>query len=375
MAQSPDDIPDRAEGHTSPEAAEVAADAGLRYVLDTTPGIRRRRAGKGFSYRGPDGHFVRDARTLERIRSLAIPPAWTDVWICPDPRGHLQATGRDARGRKQYRYHPLWQRVRDASKYEHVLAFARALPRIRAAVDRDLARRGTPRERVLAAVTRLLDETSIRVGNQEYRRENHSYGLTTLQDRHVRVEGETMRFHFRGKSGKEHDVELQDRRLARVVQHSQDIPGQELFQYVDDAGERRSIRSEDVNAYLKEIGDGEFTAKDFRTWNGTVLASRLLCETDPPVSEAQGKKHVVAAIKQVARELGNTPAVCRKAYVHPQVIDAYLTGDLAPNAVLRETREVEVPDNGLSEEEQRVLRLLLAMKGAADDGTEERKAA
>jgi DNA topoisomerase-1 len=334
---------------------ESAAQAGLRYVSDEGPGIRRKRAGRAFSYVGPDGQRILDRRVIQRIKSLAIPPAWADVWICKHPDAHLQATGRDARGRKQYRYHPRWREVRDASKYERLAAFGEALPRIRAQVTQDLAQRGMPRSKVLATIVRLLDETSIRIGNDEYRRQNQSFGLTTMLDQHARFEGGTVRFEFTGKSGRQHSVKLSDRRLARIVKQCQDIPGQELFQYLDEDGQRHSVESADVNAYLREIsGGGEFTAKDFRTWNGTVLALRYLRLCESPSSATAAKRLVSGAIKSVAQDLGNTPAVCRKAYVHPVVVNAYLEGSLAPEAAVAEVK----PAHDLSDEEQSVLGLL-----------------
>jgi DNA topoisomerase-1 len=332
---------------------ESAQLAGLRYVSPDEPGIRRQRSGRGFSYYGPDGERVRDSATLRRIRSLVIPPAWTKVWICRYPNGHIQAVGRDVRGRKQYRYHPRWTAIRDASKYERMLAFADALPRIRARTDIDLRKHGVPREKVLAAVVRLLDETSIRVGNEEYRRDNQSFGLTTLRDRHADIDGGRLSFEFKGKSGKVQTVELSDRRLARVVKQCQELPGQELFQYLDDDGQRRGIESTDVNEYLRDISEGDFTAKDFRTWNGTVLAMRFLRLCGPAASERAGKREVSSAIKNVAAELGNTPAVCRKAYVHPVVVNAYLEGSLEPDALAKPVAE-------LSDEELCVLGLLRA---------------
>src|SRR6202023_2176002 len=261
------------------DPAESARAAGLRYVSDQGPGIRRKRVGKAFSFIATDGRLVRDRETVRRIKSLVIPPAWTDVWICPDPRGHLQATGRDARRRKQYRYHPRWRQVRDAVKYDRMLAFAEALPKIRQRTDRDLERHGMPREKVLATVVRLLEETRIRIGNDEYRKENGSYGLTTLRNRHVSVIGAEVRFSFRGKSGKHHTIELHDRRMARIMKRFLEIPGQELFQYLDDDGDAKDITSADVNEYLREITGEDFTAKDFRTWAGTILAARILRET------------------------------------------------------------------------------------------------
>ncbi|MBV9173027.1 MAG: DNA topoisomerase IB [Chloroflexi bacterium] len=353
-----------AERIDSPHSAEAA---GLRYVNDETQGIRRRKAGKGFSYVGLDGKPVRDAETLWRIKHLAIPPAWTNVWICPDPDGHIQATGRDARGRKQYRYHARWSEVRDAAKYDRLADFAEALPNIRQRVERDLRRPGIPREKVLAAVVKLLEQTSIRIGNEEYRRQNESFGLTTFLDEHAQFEGNRVRFEFKGKSGKEHSIELNDRRLARVIKQCQDVPGQELFQYYDQDGTHHAIGSSDVNDYLREISGGDFTAKDFRTWNGTVLALRNLRVSDPPSSERAGKRMVTAAIKDVAGQLGNTPAVCRKAYVHPVVLNAYMEGSLAPEAAV-----MDAPDSGISEEEQCVIALL---RTAADETQKSAQAA
>jgi len=270
------------------------------------------------------------AADVARIRSLVIPPAWTNVWVCPDPRGHLQATGRDARGRKQYRYHPKWREVRDEDKYGRLWEFGHALPAIRRRIGRDLARPGLPRDKVLAAVVKLLETTFIRVGNEEYARQNHSFGLTTMRDSHVRVVGAKVKFMFRGKSGVQHQLELTDRRLARIVKQCRDLPGQELFQYVDEKGAVVDVGSADVNAYLKDVTGMEFTSKDFRTWAGTVLAAKLLCACEPcsSTSSAAAKKSVAAAIDQVARQLGNTRAVCRKCYVHPAVIESYLDGTI-----------------------------------------------
>jgi DNA topoisomerase I len=335
---------------------ESAAEAGLRYVDDNRPGIRRKRAGSGFSYFGPDGQRIQDARTLLRIKHLVIPPAWTDVWICTNPLGHLQATGRDARGRKVYLYHPRWREVRDAAKYERLTAFGEALPRIREQVDADLRKHGVPREKVLAAVVKLLEETSIRVGNDEYRRENGSVGLTTMDVDDAQVQGNTLRFEFTGKHGKAHSIELNDRRMARILKQIHDLPGQELFQYLDEDGERHAIDSSDVNEYIKLVSGGDFTAKDFRTWNGTVLAMRFLRVCESPASATAGKRLVSGAIKNVARELGNTPAVARRAYIHPVVVNAYLEGFLEPDAAVAEVK----PDHGLTPEEQCVLKLLEA---------------
>jgi DNA topoisomerase I len=354
-------IPERA---APPESAEAA---GLRYMDDETAGIRRKKAGSGFSYIDPHGKAVCDKETLWRIKHLAIPPAWTDVWICPDPNGHIQATGRDARRRKQYRYHPKWTAVRDAAKYDRLADFAQALPRVRERVEHDLKQPGIPRTKVLAAVVKLLEQTSIRIGNEEYRRENESFGLTTFLDEHAQFQGNRVRFQFKGKSGKEHTIELNDRRLARIVKQCQEVPGQELFQYVDDDGTHHAIGSSDVNEYLREISGADFTAKDFRTWNGTVLALRQLRVCDAPTSERAGKRTVTSAIKTVASQLGNTPAVCRKAYVHPVVLNAYLDGSLAPEA-----GAMHAPDRGLSDEEQCVIGLL---RSAADAAEKSAKAA
>jgi DNA topoisomerase-1 len=316
--------PRRARIVTDP--ARSARKAGLRYVSAGPVGIRRRRAGRGFVYLDPAGRRIRDARTLRRVRALVIPPAWRDVWICPIAGGHLQAVGRDARGRKQYRYHPRWRTVRDETKYTRMLDFARTLPRIRARVARDLARPGLPREKVLAAVVRLLETTLIRVGNEEYVRANRSFGLTTLRTRHADVAGSEVRFEFRGKGGKVHAVGVRDPRVARVVRRLQDLPGQELFQYLDADGVRRTVGSADVNAYLREIVGADVTAKDFRTWAGTVLAAVALDETRTFATAREGRRNVVRAIERVAARLGNTPAVCRKSYVHPVVLEAYLGG-------------------------------------------------
>jgi len=320
---------------TEPDDPEASAEsAGLRYVTDAEPGVTRRRAGRGWMFHGADGRRITDKKRIAWFKRLAIPPAWTDVWICPDRRGHLQATGRDARGRKVYRYHPRWREARDELKYDRLLAFARALPKIRDRVERDLRRDGLPREKVLAAVIALLERTRIRVGNEEYARENRSFGLTTLRDRHATVRGGRLTFAFRGKSGREHAVEVADRRLARIVARCQDLPGQQLFQYVDDDGQRQAIASDDVNDYLREVSGQDFTAKDFRTWAGTVIAAMALQEFAEFDTEAEAKKNIVRAIEAVAEKLGNTPAVSRASYVHPRIIDAYLEGDL-----LRQTRE------------------------------------
>ena len=305
--------------YKEPEGAAKAA--GLRYVSDAQAGIARVRSGSGFRYAGPDGKAIKDEETLARIRKLAIPPAWENVWICTRDDGHLQATGRDARKRKQYRYHARWREVRDETKYGRMLAFSRALPRIRRRVKQDLGLAGLPRDKVLATVVRLLEMTRIRVGNEEYARENASFGLTTLRTRQVQVRGSTMSFRFRGKSGVHHSVALSDATLARIVRRMRDLPGYELFQYLDDDGETRAVDSSDVNEYLKAIAGEDFTSKDFRTWAGTVLAAETL--------RSLGKNQLKQAIAHVAQQLGNTPAVCRKCYIHPAVIDSYMGGRLA----------------------------------------------
>jgi DNA topoisomerase-1 len=311
------------------DPVQSAKDAGLRYVSDESPGVRRVRSGGGFRYVGPNGRPVRDEQTLARIRALAIPPAWADVWICPLANGHLQATGRDARGRKQYRYHARWREVRDGTKYDRMISFGQALPLIRARTEEHLGLPGLPREKVLAAVVRLLELTHIRVGNDEYARMNQSFGLTTLRDRHAAIEGSTVSFSFRGKSGVKHAIELTDRRLARVVRHCQELPGQELFQYVGDDGRVYDVGSDDVNDYLRENTGQDFTAKDFRTWAGTVLAACELSAAEAAGSKREAQRQVVEAVTAVAERLGNTVAVCRKCYIHPAVFDAYLAGRLS----------------------------------------------
>lgn len=308
-----------------PEAAAEAA--GLRHVSDDEPGLRRRRRGPGWSYHRPDGELIRDPSIRERIEALAVPPAWTDVWICRDPDGHIQATGRDDRGRKQYRYHPRWREVRNAAKFSRLLAFAEALPGIRERVTADLRRKGLPREKVLAAVVRLLECSCIRIGNEEYERENSTYGLTTLRDRHVEFEDETtVRFRYEGKGGKEQEAAVVDRRLARTVRECRDVPGYELFQYFDDDGEKRTVGAAEVNAYLKRIAGAGFTAKDFRTWVGTRLAFEHLRDAGPPEDEDGAEKRCLAAIDHVAERLGNTRAVCREFYVHPGLLELYRRG-------------------------------------------------
>ena len=311
---------------------DSARAAGLRYVSDAKPGIHRARHGKTFRYTDADGRAVRDTETLGRIKSLVIPPAWQDVWICATPNGHLQATGRDARGRKQSRYHPRWREVRDETKYERMKLFADVLPAIRERVNHDLALAGMPRPKVLATIVRLMETTFIRVGNEEYARENQSYGLTTMRNKHVEVHGAEVRFLFRGKSGVQHSISLEDKRIARIVKRCLDLPGYELFQFVDHEGNRHHIESADVNEYLREITNEHFTAKDFRTWAGTVLTCMLLQQCEPYENGSQAKKNIVQTITEVAKRLGNTPSVCRKCYVHPAVLEHYLNGSLGAAA-------------------------------------------
>ena len=339
----------------TPHPEISARDAGLRYVNDGTPGISRRRSGRGFSYVRPDGKTVRDGETLRRIRSLAIPPAWTDVWISPDAKGHIQATGRDARRRKQYRYHPAWHEVRHETKFGRMLAFSEALPTIRRAIETDLALPGLPRRKVLATVVRLLECTQIRVGNDEYARANDSYGLTTLRDHHVEISGSTLRFEFKGKSGKVHTVDLADRRLARIVARCQAIPGEDLFQYIDEEGERQTIGSGDVNDYIREIAGDEFSAKDFRTWAGTMLACEALLEIGAARTKKDAKANVLRAIDRVAEQLNNTRAVCRKYYIHPEVLSVYGEGLLG---TILEGAKRKARGSGLGGLESRVMKLL-----------------
>ena len=342
---------------TTPDPVSSAKAAGLRYTTDTRPGIRRKRKGKTFTYISPDGTVVAEPADLARIRALVIPPAWTEVWISTDPRGHLQATGRDARGRKQYRYHQKWRQARDETKYDRMVGFAQALPLIRRKTREHMRRPGLPREKVLATVVQLLEKTLIRVGNDEYARTNRSYGLTTLRDGHVDVKGQRVRFSFRGKSGVEHEIDLTDRRLARIVKQCRDLPGYELFQYYDENGERQAVGSEEVNAYLKELTGQDLTSKDFRTWAGTVLAAQLLREFDAFNSETQAKKNMVAAIEMVAKKLGNTKAVCRKCYIHPAVLDAYLDGSML-DTIAQRARKISRAVDRLTAPETAVLTLL-----------------
>lgn len=337
---------------------EAAESAGLVYVNDNKPGIRRLRHGKGFRYVDRHGKPMRDTETLARIRKLAIPPAYTDVWICAGADGHIQATGRDARGRKQYRYHARFREVRDGTKYEHMLEFAKALPQIRSKVDEHLSLRGLQREKVLATIVRLLETTMIRVGNADYAKQNKSYGLTTLKNRHVAVNGAELRFSFKGKSGKQWRLSIRDRRIARIVKASQDLPGQHLFQYLDEEGAQREVSSGDINAYLKEISGAEITAKDFRTWSGTVLAAIALSEYEKVDSAAAAKRNVREAIETVAARLGNTPTVCRKCYIHPEVFESYLSDALILEARDEAAKELREDLSQLRPEEAVVLAFL-----------------
>ena len=342
---------------------ESAKAAGLRYVSDIKPGIRRARNGKTFRYTGPDDKPIRDRDILTRIKSLVIPPAWTNVWICPIANGHLQATGRDARGRKQSRYHPRWREVRDETKYERMTLFAKALPTIRERVDQDLKQPGLPREKILATIVSLMEVTLIRVGNEEYARTNKSYGLTTMRNRHVEVQGANITFTFQGKSRVQHTINLQDRRLANIIKRCSDIPGYELFQYLSPDGDHHSVDSADVNSYLYEIAGPEFealhfTAKDFRTWAGSVLAHDLLRAFEPFTSPTEAKRNIVQAIKSVASRLGNTPSVCRKCYIHPAVLEAYLNGDAIDSAKHKLDQEIAEHTTALRNEERALVDLL-----------------
>jgi DNA topoisomerase-1 len=326
------------------------------YFTDEAPGIRRLKSPGGFRYVDSEGRPVRDRETLARIKKLAVPPAWTDVWISPIAVAHLQATGRDAKGRKQYRYHPRWREVRDQEKYARTIAFGEALPRIRERVDADMGLRGLPREKVLATVVRLLETSLIRVGNDEYARDNGSFGLSTMRDKHARIDGNELRFEFRGKAGKMHQVSIRDRRLARVVRQCQEVPGYELFQYIDENGERQRVDSSDVNAYLREITGEDFSAKDFRTWAGTVLAAIALTEFETFESPAEAKRNLGSAVESVARQLGNTPAIARTSYIHPAVIETYLEDGQA--GALKRLAEEKLMRNGLEPEEAAVLALI-----------------
>jgi DNA topoisomerase-1 len=317
---------DEIEVTTDP--VEVAEEAGLRYVSDDQPGYKRKRKGDDFEYFDAEGKPIRDEIRLLRIRRLAIPPAYTDVWICPTANGHIQATGRDARGRKQYRYHERWREARDENKYDRMVVFGKALPKIRRRVNKDLAQRGLPRSKVLATVVQLLERTFIRIGNDEYAKQNKSFGLTTMRSHHIDVKGETLKFSFKGKSGVSHEVDVSDRRLARIIRQLQDLPGQEVFQYVNGDGKVRDVTSQDVNEYLREITGEEFSAKDFRTWAGTVLVAMALNAQERFENKTQARKNIKDAIAAVSKILGNTPTVCRKCYVHPDVLETYLDGGM-----------------------------------------------
>ena len=340
------------------EHRSAARRAGLTYVTDGLAGITRKRVGKGWAYYAPDGARLGDAATRKRLNSLAIPPAWTDVWICPDPHGHIQATARDARGRKQYRYHPSYREARDQSKFRRMLEFSEALPRLRECVERDLRGDALDRRQLLATVVRLLDRTLIRVGNDEYARENRSYGLTTLRRRHVKVDGHELRFTFRGKSGVEHSISVTEPRLARIIQRCQDLPGQEMFQYLNAAGKREAVTSDDVNEYLREASGRDVSAKDFRTWGGTMLAAVELRTAGPAASRREADRNVVRAIDEVAERLGNTRAVCRKYYVHPALIHAYLLGRTVPQPPVARGPRRARPGGALRRDEVAVLQFL-----------------
>jgi DNA topoisomerase I len=342
----------RAANDASPPAPPPVA--GLRFSSDEEPGLRRLPGRGGFAYRDPSGKRVRDRETVERIRALAIPPAWTHVWICADARGHLQATGRDARGRKQYRYHTRWREERDTDKFEHVLDFASVLPRIRRRVKADLALPGMPRRKVLAAIVQLLEDTCIRVGNERYAEENESFGLTTLRNRHVKVNGSRVEFQFRGKSGKFHRIAIDDPKVSRIVNRCRELPGQALFEYLDESGAVQSVGSSDVNDYLREVSGRDITTKDFRTWNGTVYVATELSRRDGPI----GPSHIVAAVRQAAQRLGNTPAICRKSYVHPKVLDPRTWMD-------RDERPSARAPRGLRAEEAAAWLLLQPLSGAS----------
>jgi DNA topoisomerase I len=325
------------------DTRETAESNGLRYVRDDSPGIRRKKAGRGFAYLLPSGARLANPHVLCRLKALAVPPAWTDVWLCPSADGHVQATGRDARGRKQYRYHAAFREMRESVKFEHLFAFAQALPTIRARVAEHMARRGLAREKVLATVVHLLEITLIRVGNDDYAKHNKSYGLTTLRSRHVAIDGSEIRFRFTGKSGKQWSLKLRDRRVAKIIRACQELPGQELLQYFDESGKLRAVTSSDVNAYLKEITGRDVTAKDFRTWAGTVLAALALKELEIFKTIAEAKRNLRATIAQVALRLGNTPTICRKCYIHPEVLKTYLAGKLALEV------EEKLEDHGVDE--------------------------
>ena len=371
------DRPEAAQpGEDHVQAARLAAKAArLRYVTDARPGLTRRATQDGWTFHHPDGSEVTDEAEIARIRKLAIPPAYTDVWICRDPNGHIQAVGRDARGRKQYRYHPRWREIRDEAKFEKMVVFGEKLPVIRRQVESDLALHGLPRRKVLAVVVRLLERTLARIGNEEYARTNKSFGLTTLRHRHARVKGSHVMFDFRAKHGIEWHIDLQDRRLAGVIARLEDLPGQELFQYEDHDGNRHSIDSHDVNAYLHEITGEEITAKDFRTWAATNLAALALHEFERFDTAAAAKKNVVRAVEHVASRLGNTPAICRKCYIHPAIFDGYLDGSLAAGLQQRAEAVLDAHEHGLTAEEVAVVAFLSRRLGQVAAKPTRRRAA
>jgi DNA topoisomerase I len=340
------------------DPVEAAEEAGLRYISDDRPGYTRKAKGDGFDYFDTEGKPIRDEQRILRVQRLGIPPAWTKVWICPSANCHIQATGRDARKRKQYIYHERWREVRDENKYGRILIFAEALPKIRRRVKKDLALPGLPRNKILAAIVHLLERTFIRVGNEEYARENKSFGLTTMQDRHVDVSGSTMRFRFRGKSGRDHEIDISDRRIAKIISKLQDLRGQDLFQYVDDDDEVRNITSQDVNDYLREIAGEDFTAKDFRTWAGTVIAGIALNSVGGFENKKQAKANIKDAIGAVAKILGNTPAICRKCYVHPAVLESYLDGNSIEGLKQQTEEALEKDDVDLHAGEKAILKFL-----------------
>lgn len=340
------------------DVASYAKSAGLRYVTDTKPGYSRKKHGKNFAFYDAKGKIIKDAGEIKRIKSLAIPPAYKNVWISPYANGHLQATGIDAKGRKQYRYHANWRMVRDASKFQHILEFGEALPKIRQAISHNMSLHGLKREKVLATVVALLEKTLIRVGNDEYAKTNHSYGLTTLHDEHVKVTGQVIRFRFKGKSGKEWNLKLSDKRIAKIIRQCEEIEGQELFKYVDDEANVHDITSGDVNKYLQEITGSNFTAKDYRTWTGTILAAMALKEYSEFDSEAQAKKNIISAIEHVAKRLGNTPTICRKCYIHPEILNAYMDGSLIKQISAEIDDALKKQYSHLTPEEIKVLQFL-----------------
>jgi DNA topoisomerase I len=366
------DSPDRPQTIVDPK--DAAESAGLRYVSDASLGIHRKKAGKGFAYSRADGSRLSEAEVLKRIWTLAVPPAWTDVWICSFADGHIQATGRDAKGRKQYRYHARFRQVRESTKYEHVVAFADTLPSIREKVREHMGLRGLPREKVLATVVHLLDATLIRVGNDDYARQNNSYGLTTLKNRHVAVDRNEIRFRFTGKSGKQWSLRVRDRRVAKIIRACQELPGQELLQYIDEEGNCRDVTSTDVNDYLKEITGRDITAKDFRTWAGTVLAAMALSELEGFDSAAQAKRNLRAAIEKVAARLGNTSAICRKCYVHPEVLNSYMDGNLVLALKSKAESELRSAIGSLKPEEAAVLALLRSRLAKEAEQSEDSRA-